>query len=251
MPRVLVVLPTHNEAATVGDVIEGILEAGRGVGLDLSVLVVDDASTDGTREVVEEARQRTGRVFLLPRPGKLGLGSAYIDGFRWGLENMPEAEAFVEMDADGSHDPLQLPRLVAPVLEGSADVAVGSRYVPGGGWRGGALRRRLVSRGANLLARLTTGLKVRDATSGYRAISRRVLEEALRLRKGFEPGYVFQVETLLFFRRLGARIVEAPIDFYERAGGRSKLSAREVRRFALWCLRQSLGRLGRPTSVRL
>jgi glycosyltransferase involved in cell wall biosynthesis len=160
---------------------------------------------------------------------------------------MPEAEVFVEMDADGSHDPRQLPRLVEPVVEGRSDVAVGSRYVVGGGWRGGALSRRLISRGANLLARLATGLRVRDATSGYRAISRRILEAALSGRTTFESGYVFQVDTLLHFKRLGARIVEVPIDFYERASGRSKLSIREILRFALWCLRQPLRRTGQPT----
>jgi glycosyltransferase involved in cell wall biosynthesis len=247
MGRVLVVLPTHNEAGSVGGVLENLVETARGAGLDLAVLVVDDASTDGTREIVGDLAARLGVVFLLARPGKMGLGSAYIDGFRWGLRNMPEAEVFVEMDADGSHDPRQLPRLVEPVVEGRSDVAVGSRYVVGGGWRGGALSRRLISRGANLLARLATGLRVRDATSGYRAISRRILEAALSGRTTFESGYVFQVDTLLHFKRLGARIVEVPIDFYERASGRSKLSIREILRFALWCLRQPLRGTGQPT----
>ncbi|MCS7146429.1 MAG: polyprenol monophosphomannose synthase [Nitrososphaerota archaeon] len=248
MTLVAVVIPTYNEAESIGGILESLFEVSRDEGFDIHVLVVDDNSVDGTVEIVEEFGRRMGFVSVLRRPGKLGLGSAYVDGFRWCLGNLGEFDVAVEMDADGSHDPRELGRLVKPIIGGEADVVVGSRYIQGGGWRGGSLKRRIISRGANLLVRITVGLPVRDATSGYRAISRRVLERAYSERTLYESGYIFQVETLLTYHRLGAKIVEAPINFYERLGGKSKLALSEVFGFAWWCLRQLARRVFRRTT---
>ncbi|MEM1966604.1 MAG: glycosyltransferase, partial [Nitrososphaerota archaeon] len=171
MSLVAVVIPTYNEAENIGRVLESLLDVARRYRLEIRVLVVDDNSSDGTVEIVEGFQARSGSVSMLRRPGKMGLGSAYVDGFRWCLRNLEGLAVVVEMDADGSHDPSQLPFLVEPILNGVADVVIGSRYVAGGGWRGGSLKRRIISRGANLLTRISTGMKVKDATSGYRAIA--------------------------------------------------------------------------------
>lgn len=235
-----VVIPTYNEAENIGGVLESLFKVVGESELSVHVVVVDDNSRDGTLEIVEGFRLSSKPVSILKRPGKLGLGSAYVDGFRWCLRNLEGLAVVVEMDADGSHDPRQLPGLVEPVLSGAAEVAIGSRYVRRGGWRGGSLKRRIISRGANLLVRFSTGLEVKDATSGYRAMARSVVEKAFSEDRAFEPGYIFQVETLLLYHKLGARIVEVPIEFYERGGGRSKLNIQELFRFAVWCLRQLL-----------
>jgi dolichol-phosphate mannosyltransferase len=248
MALVAVVIPTYNEAANIGRVLESLESMSSFVDFDIHVLVVDDGSVDGTVEIVEDFGRRFGNVSVMRRPGKLGLGSAYVDGFRWCLKNLGDFVAAVEMDADGSHDPGQLPRLVEPILEGRAQVVVGSRYIRGGGWRGGSVWRKLISRGANLLVRLTVGLKVKDATSGYRAISRKVLEEAFTEDRKYESGYIFQVETLHQYHLLGYKIIEAPIDFYERAGGKSKLGVGELASFAWWCFRQLGKRILRRTT---
>ncbi|MEM0444673.1 MAG: polyprenol monophosphomannose synthase [Nitrososphaerota archaeon] len=243
MSLVAVVIPTYNEAENIGRVLESLLDVARRYRLEIRVLVVDDNSSDGTVEIVEGFQARSGSVSMLRRPGKMGLGSAYVDGFRWCLRNLEGLAVVVEMDADGSHDPSQLPLLVEPILNGVADVVIGSRYVAGGGWRGGSLERRIISRGANLLTRISTGMKVKDATSGYRAIAGTIIEKVFSREQCFESGYIFQVETLFSYHKLGARIMEAPIDFYERGGGKSKLNFRELVMFAEWCLRQFFSRI--------
>ncbi|MEM1533784.1 MAG: polyprenol monophosphomannose synthase [Nitrososphaerota archaeon] len=243
MALVAVVIPTYNESENIGGILNALSSLAGSAGLNIHVLVVDDNSVDGTVEIVEDFGRRTGFVSILRRPGKLGLGSAYVDGFRWCLRNLGDFAVAVEMDADGSHDPAQLPRLVEPILKGEVDVVIGSRYVKGGAWRGGRLSRRIISRGANLLVRLTVGLRVRDATSGYRAISKKVLEQAFSGERSYETGYIFQVETLYQYYLLGARILEVPISFYERAGGKSKLGPGELVSFAAWCFRQLAGRI--------
>ncbi len=238
MALVAVVIPTYNEAENIGRVLDSLESISSFVNFDIHVLVVDDGSTDGTVEIVDDFGKRFGNVSVLRRPGKLGLGSAYVDGFRWCLKNLGDFVAAVEMDADGSHDPGQLPSLVDPILEGRAHVVVGSRYIRGGGWRGGSVWRKLISRGANLLVRHTVGLRVKDATSGYRAISRKVLEEAFAEDRQYESGYTFQVETLYRYYLLGYKILEVPINFYERGGGESKLAIGELASFASWCFKQ-------------
>jgi len=225
---VYVVIPTYNERENIGMLLNKILSL---EGLALRVLVVDDGSPDGTAGVVDEISRRDGRVMLLNRGRKMGLGSAYYDGFRHVLEH--GAEVVVSMDADGSHPPEMVPALVKEVFEG-ADVVVASRYLPGGRWSAG-MWRMLVSRGANLLARLCTGLDISDMTSGFRAYSRRAVETLVR--KEFERGYVFQVELLYRLKKGGFRHAETPFVFVERVAGRSKLGKAEILRFLKWCLK--------------
>ncbi|MEN3047414.1 MAG: polyprenol monophosphomannose synthase [Candidatus Caldarchaeales archaeon] len=245
--EVAVVIPTYNEAGTVGSAVRGVVEAASRKGLDFVVLVVDDSSPDGTADVVRRLAEELGRVELLVRPGRMGIGSAYVDGFRHAIERFEGLRAVVEMDADGSHDPSRLPELVGPVLSGAADVAIGSRYVPGGSWEEGQAFRELVSRGANLLARLCTGLKVRDATSGYRAISADLLRRCAAYLGASSRGYVFQVESLATYVAFGARVVEVPIAFRPRAAGKSKLRFRDVATFAAWNVRFLARRVLRRT----
>lgn len=245
--RVAVIVPTYNEAGNVVRVLGEVLEAMMEAGLEGTVTVVDDSSPDGTAELVRRLMMEDDRVRLIVRPSKSGIGSAYIDGFRSALEEDGSVRVLVEMDADGSHDPSELPRLVTPVLSGEADVVIGSRYVEGGGWEGKQGFRELISRGANLLARICTGVPVRDATSGYRAISASLLLRVLSDIPPSTKGYVFQVESLAAYSKAGARIVEVPIRFRPRISGRSKLGLRDVLTFALWNVRYLIRRALRLT----
>lgn len=211
--RTLVVTPTYNEVDNIRALIDGL----RGVLPEIEVLVVDDGSPDGTADRVREADAALGGIHLLERQGKQGLASAYVAGFRWGLE--AGADRLVQMDADLSHDPADVPRL----LESTADLALGSRYVPGGGTEGWPLHRELLSRFGSRYARLWLGLPQRDLTGGFKAwhadVLRRVLERPLE-----SDGYAFQVEMTLRAIRLGASVQELPIVFTERVAGNSKMS---------------------------
>ena len=223
-PRVVVVLPTFNERETIEEAIGRVLASGSGI----EVIVVDDSSPDGTGEIVRRLAEADARVKLLERPGKAGLASAYRDGFQRALAD--EAGLVVEMDADLSHRPEELARL----LEGARDhhLVIGSRYVPGGGIRNWGLLRRILSRGGNLYARMLLGFPVRDATSGYRVFRREALEELMRDWARTE-GYAFQVELAYRAWRRGLSVGEVPITFEDRRAGASKLSRRIVFE-ALW-----------------
>ena len=218
--RVLVVLPTYNEAAT----IESILGRVRGALPDASILVVDDASPDGTAKIAADVGERCGKVEVLSRPSKMGLGSAYRDGFRWGLER--GYEAFVEMDSDFSHDPDALPAIVAPLADGY-EVCIGSRYVPGGSIPNWSFPRRMLSRGGNIYADLLLGLGVKDSTAGFRAYSASVLGR-IELGSVKAESYGFQIEMTYRAIKLGARIKEVPIRFVDRELGTSKMSTYTV-----------------------
>ena len=167
------------------------------------------------------------RVSVLHRPAKQGLGVAYRDGFRWVLER-PDARAVVQMDADFSHDPADLPRLLAPLM-GNADLVLGTRYMPGGSTVGWPWYRRLISRGGTLFARTVLLLPYRDLTGGFKAWRREILE-SIRLRETSGSGYGFQIETTWWAHRRGASIVQVPIVFRERAAGASKMSRADRRR---------------------
>jgi len=237
MPKVCVIIPTYNEAGTIGELLERL----ESLGLELQVVVVDDGSTDGTIEIVEEDSRRYGNITLVERGAKLGLGSALRDGLRKGLEL--GAKLLVTMDADLSHDPLELPKLVG---EGAPHrIVLGSRYVEGGCIVGWGLYRRLVSWGANFLARLLTGIPSRDSTTGYRCYGAEVVKATLPRVRGV--GYEFQVEVLSFAQRMGFEIVEVPITFVDRRMGRSKLGLGEMWRFLRILLRLFLesGEMGR------
>jgi dolichol-phosphate mannosyltransferase len=212
--RALVVIPTYNEAATVQRVVEGVRATGRA-----DVLIVDDGSPDGTGEIAATLAQRDPGVHLLQRASKQGLSAAYRAGLGWGLA--AGYDALGEMDADGSHDPADVPRLLDAL--GNADLVLGSRYVPGGAVRNWPLSRTLLSRGANLYVRACTGLPVRDATAGFRMFRRATLE-ALDFTSVQSDGYSFQIELALRAYTGGFRVVEIPITFVERTDGASKMS---------------------------
>lgn len=225
MTFVLVVIPTYNEVATVERAVSRALAAD----LRVHVLVVDDGSPDGTGELVEGLATSNRRLDVLHRDGKQGLASAYRTGFSWGLDR--GAEVLCEMDADLSHDPADIPRLLAALDEG-ADVAIGSRYVAGGRVEGWARRRLWLSTAANRYVGAATGLPVRDATAGFRAY-RHSGVEAIDYATVVSEGYAFQVEMALRAWRAGLCIVEVPITFRERTEGVSKID-RAIVLEALW-----------------
>jgi dolichol-phosphate mannosyltransferase len=214
--RVLVITPTYDERENIEALARTLFHSAPH-GLDL--LVVDDASPDGTAELVRDMAAADERVHLLERDGKQGLGSAYVIGFRWAIER--GYDVVLEMDADLSHDPADATRLIQALDD--ADLAIGSRYVAGGDVANWSLRRRALSRAANLYARLWLGFRIRDWTSGYRAYRTTWLEDQNLddIRSG---GYVFQIDMARRAVRSGARVVEMPITFVERAAGRSKIS---------------------------
>jgi dolichol-phosphate mannosyltransferase len=215
--RVLVVVPTYNEAENIVRLLQRIREALP----DAGILVVDDGSPDGTADLVEAAIGALGDAQVLRRAAKSGLGSAYRAGFHWGLER--GYETFVEMDADFSHDPDALPGLIAPLKEGY-EVAIGSRYVPGGSIPNWAWHRHLISRGGNIYASAILGLKVNDSTAGFRAYAGTVLSR-LDLDRIRAEGYGFQIEMTYRSKEAGAAIAEVPIRFVDRVAGESKMSS--------------------------
>lgn len=218
--RALVVLPTYNEAAG----IEKVLLAIRSSLPEAVILVVDDSSPDGTAAIADRVALNVGGIVLMRRTGKQGLGSAYRSGFMWGLDH--GFDICVEMDADMSHDPADLPRLIAPISDG-CDLVIGSRYVPGGTIPDWSWHRRVLSRGGNAYSALMLGLAVKDSTSGFRAYSSELLA-SMDLNAVRAEGYGFQIEMTRAARNAGAGIVEIPIAFTDRVEGESKMSYRIV-----------------------
>ncbi len=196
------------------------------------MLIVDDHSPDGTGKIADEIAAADPRVHVLHRTAKAGLGGAYVAGFGWGLER--GFDVLVEMDADGSHAPEQLSRLLDALRD--ADLVIGSRWVPGGKVVNWPKSRELLSRGGNLYTRIALGIDLRDATGGYRAYRRAVLEE-IDYRSVVSEGYCFQVDLAWRAARGGFRVVEVPITFAERERGESKMSGSIVRE-ALWRVTQ-------------
>jgi dolichol-phosphate mannosyltransferase len=240
--RALVVVPTYNEVENMPVVLPRIREAMP----HAHVLVVDDGSPDGTGDKAEAIGAELDAVDVLRRTGPRGLGPAYDDGFRWGLER--GFDVLVGMDADLSHDPAALPELVAPVAEGRADMAIGSRYVPGGAIPHWPAHRRALSRWGNRYATAALGLPVHDATSGYRAFSADLLRriDTGAFRAG---GYGFLIELVYRVKRAGGRIAETPIVFVDRERGESKMNSRIIAEamvlVTLWGLRDRLTALRR------
>jgi dolichol-phosphate mannosyltransferase len=214
MPGAIVCLPTYDER----DNLEPMLRALTALGL--RVLVIDDNSPDGTGELADRLAAELENVSVLHRPHKEGLGPAYVAGFRKALST--DAEYVVELDCDFSHDPADVPRLIEACAAG-ADLALGSRYVPGGGTENWGLARQLVSRGGSIYARLVLGVDVRDLTGGFKCFRRAVLEQ-LDLDAISSRGYLFQIETTYKVLRHGGRVVEVPIVFHDRVVGTSKMS---------------------------
>ena len=221
--KAVVCLPTYNELENLEPMLRAL------GGMDVRVLVIDDNSPDATGELADRLAQELDYVDVLHRERKEGLGPAYLAGFRRALSD--GAELVLEMDCDFSHDPNDVPRLLA-AIEGGADLALGSRYVPGGGVRNWGLVRRLISAGGSLYARVLLGVKVRDLTGGFKCYRRDVLE-AIDLDAVESKGYAFQIETTYRVLRAGFKVVEVPIIFADREVGGSKMSKAIVAE-AIW-----------------
>lgn len=223
----LVVIPTFNEAHNIGKLIEILMSLEESVHL----LVIDDGSPDGTADIVKKlSKTFKGRIFLIEREGKLGLGTAYVEGFRYALEN--DYLYICEMDADFSHNPEDIPRLIDAVKNGDADVAIGSRYSNGISIVNWPLTRLILSYGANVYARWITGLPIKDTTAGFKCIHRDVLK-AIDLNKIRSNGYAFQIEIHFRAWKAGFKLREISIIFREREEGVSKMSKAIVRE-AVW-----------------
>ncbi len=217
---VLVIIPTYNESES----LPGVIERLRRAVPDADVLIADDNSPDGTGLLADELAAHDSHIHVLHRAGKEGLGKAYLAGFAWGLER--DYEVLVEMDADGSHRPEELPRLLAQMPH--ADVVLGSRWVPGGAVVNWPASRRLLSQGGSLYTRMALGIPTRDATGGYRAYRASALA-SLDLATVESNGYCFQIDLLWRALQRGLVVREVPITFVEREAGTSKMSNRIVR----------------------
>ena len=231
MPQSLIVVPTYNERDNVRLVAEQFLAALPGTEL----LFVDDNSPDGTGAILDELAAAEPRIHVMHRAGKLGLGTAYVEGFGWGLAR--GYDYLFEMDADGSHDPKYLPTMLA-LAEDGADVVIGSRYVPGGGTENWSLGRKVISRGGGLYARTVLGIDVQDVTAGF-ICWRRAALEAIELSTVSSNGYSFQIEMKYRAHQKGLRLVETPIMFVDRRVGQSKMSRAIVAEalVKVWALR--------------
>ncbi len=229
-----VVIPTYNECENIPALLPRVLDYGQ-----LSVLVVDDGSPDGTGDLVAAEAAHNPRVHLIRRSGKQGLGTAYLAGFRYALAR--GAEYIFEMDADFSHDPKYLPDLLH-AAETAYDLVIGSRYIAGGGTTDWGLGRQLISRGGNVYARLILGLAVADLTGGYRCYRRRALE-AIKLDQVKSNGYSFQIEMAYRVHQAGLRVGEVPIIFPDRRVGASKMNRNIVFEALLNVVRLRLGLL--------
>ena len=231
--RVVVVIPTYNEADNLAWIVARLRRAQP----DIDVLVVDDESPDGTGRIADGLASSDPQVHVLHRAAKGGLGAAYVHGFAWALEQ--GYDVIGEMDADGSHQPEQLHRLLDAL--GGADLVIGSRWVPGGSVVNWPRRRELLSRGGNLYVRLLLGIAVRDATAGYRLFRRETLEK-IDLAKVRSTGYVFQTDMVARTLNAGMTVREVPIEFVERVRGDSKMSgavaSESLKRITVWGLRE-------------
>ena len=216
MKNILVCIPTYNEKDNINKIIEAVLSQGD----DIEVLIIDDKSPDGTGDIVEKLKAENSRIHLLRRPGKLGLGTAYIDGFKYGL-TLPQVGYLMEMDADFSHDPNVIPRFREAIKD--ADLVIGSRYINGISIVNWPMARLLLSYFASFYVRVITGLPVQDPTGGFKCFRREALER-LNLDKIKSNGYCFQIEMSFFIWRAGLRIKEINIIFVDRKEGSSKMS---------------------------
>lgn len=216
MAESLVIVPTYNEK----DNIQTVVERVNALGTDIDILVVDDNSPDGTAEIVKELQTKYENLHLMERVGKLGLGSAYVAGFRWALKR--DYEYILEMDADLSHNPFDIPRLINRAKEGY-DVVIGSRYCNGVNVIHWPIKRLILSYGANKYTRIVTGLPIKDCTSGFKCYRRKVLE-SIDLERIKSSGYSFQIEMKFRAWKKGFSLVEVPIIFEERSEGRSKMT---------------------------
>lgn len=240
----LVIIPTYKEKENIGSIIDAVIALDSG----FHVLVIDDGSPDGTAEIVREKQEEHGpQISLIERDKKMGLGTAYIYGFKWGLER--DYQYFFEMDADFSHPPADLLRLHAVCASGEADVSVGSRYVEGGGVVNWPKNRLILSKGASLYTRIVTGMPVKDPTAGFVCYKRSVLED-IDLDKVRFVGYAFQIGMKYLAYRLGYKLVEVPIHFVERQFGVSKMHIGIIREAILGVLKLRMSSVFKIRPVR-
>lgn len=237
--QALVIIPTFNEVESIGEVIRRVFDA---CGDSVDVLVIDDGSTDGTAPLLHQL-ERDEDIHLIERSRRMGLGTAYVAGFRWAFER--GYHAVVEMDADLSHDPRDIPRLLERL--DAANLVIGSRYVEGGGVSNWGRGRLALSKAGNIYARALLGFAIKDSTSGFRAYKTSVLG-SIDLSSVRSEGYAFQIEMTRRVHQIGGRITEIPITFVERATGKSKMSRRIVAEALVsvtkWGLRDRLRRRG-------
>jgi dolichol-phosphate mannosyltransferase len=228
---ILVCIPTYNEKENIAGIIAAVLAQGN----DIEILIIDDNSPDGTAAMVETMMPDNKRIHLLKRPGKLGLGTAYLDGFKYGL-TLPHIKYFMQMDADFSHDPKELANFLQYIEE--YDLVIGSRYISGVNVVNWPISRLLLSYFANLYTRIITGLHIYDCTGGFKCFRRKVLE-SIDLDQIHSNGYSFQIEMNFKTWKKGFKIFEFPIVFVDRFQGSSKMSKKIVREaiFMVWKLR--------------
>jgi dolichol-phosphate mannosyltransferase len=238
--KTLIIIPTYNEYDNVRPLLEQIFTYAPAS----DILIVDDNSPDGTGQLADEIAAQNRQVHVMHRAGKLGLGTAYIAGFKYAVEQYYDA-AF-EMDADFSHDPRYLPDFLSAIE--AADLVIGSRYVEGGGTPNWSLLRRFISGGGNIFARFMLGIPVRDCTAGFRCYRREVLE-SLDLESIESQGYAFQVELAYRVYKRGFKIVETPIIFQDRRVGKSKMSRAIFLEGFTWVIRERFGKAPRAHKV--
>ena len=222
--KTLIIIPTYNEAKNIKRLIEEIFK----LDLDINILIIDDNSPDGTGNIVEEVAKRDHKVNLIKREGKMGLGTAYVTGFKYAIDN--KYDYIFEMDADFSHDPKEIPNFLEKIKE--CDLVIGSRYIKGVNVINWPLRRLILSYGANIYTRFITGLPIKDSTSGYKCFKRNVLEN-IDLNSIHSGGYSFQIEMNYKTWKKDFKIAEIPIIFVDRTEGKSKMSKKIVRE-AIW-----------------
>jgi dolichol-phosphate mannosyltransferase len=236
--KTLIIIPTYNEVDNLRPLLKELFTYAP----ETDVLIVDDNSPDGTGQLADEIHNENPQVHVMHRAGKLGLGTAYIAGFKYAIEHGYDA-AF-EMDADFSHDPRYLPDFLNKIEQ--ADLVIGSRYIPGGDTPNWSFSRRIISGGGNIFARFMLGLPIHDCTAGYRCYRREVLER-IDLDTVESQGYAFQVEMAYRVRRQGFKIVETPIIFMDRRVGKSKMSRAIFLEALTYVVRTRLGLNKKPT----
>lgn len=241
MNRIVVCVPTYNERENIESILSRLFKANPNV----EALVIDDSSPDGTAAIVESMQKTNRKLHLLKNPKKSGLGGAYRAGFKWALDN--NFEHVIEMDADGSHQPEQLPALIAQIS--SSDVVIGSRWIKGGSVVNWPLSRKVLSLGGNFYVRSVLGINIKDATAGFRIYSKKALRE-LNLLDSESQGYIFQVDGTYRAVKRGLKVTEVPIEFVERNLGESKMSSsiviEAITQVTIWAvkhriLRQTIG----------
>ncbi len=233
---VAVMLPTYDEAEN----IESLIREIESLNLDLTITVIDDSSPDRTADIARRLHDEYGNVHVVSRPEKQGLGTAITDGFRYALSLPRVPDYIILMDADYSHNPKDIPRLLAVARKGS-DLVIGSRYIDGGENVGSSLRRRVISRLANFVAAFTVGARFHDCTSGFRCYSKRYVKDVLPSLHS--QTYEIQIETVRQARMNGFKITEIPITFVNRKRGKSKLSATESQAFLTYIFKTTVGKL--------